>query len=68
MAKQSTTKTPEHSWSVYLIKGTPAKFIGIIYGAPNEQAALALAIKQYHVPSNQHDRLAARLMPKSRYT
>jgi hypothetical protein len=42
MAKRPTTKQPEtHSSAVYHIKGTPAKFIGIIDNAPNEQTAIA---------------------------
>jgi hypothetical protein len=30
-----------HSWAVYHIKGTPAKLVGIIDNAPDEQSAIA---------------------------
>ena len=41
------TKQPEgHSWAVYHIRGTPAQFVGLVYDAPDEQAAIAKAIEQ----------------------
>ena len=43
------TKQQSHSWAIYHIKGTPAKFIGITDNAP-DATAIALAIEEYQVP------------------
>jgi len=48
-----------HSWSVYHLKGTPAKFVGIIENAPDEQTAIARAIVEFDVPPNEHGQLIA---------
>jgi hypothetical protein len=38
----------------------PAKFVGIIDNAPDEQTAIARAIAQYYVLPNDRGRLTAR--------
>jgi hypothetical protein len=58
MAKQPTEQQT-HSWAVYHIRGTPARFIGLVYDAPDEQSGIDKAIEQYEVPENQRGRLIA---------
>ena len=58
MAKRPT-KQPNHSWSVYHIRATPAQLIGIVYDQPDEQAAINRAIEEFKVPANQRGRLIA---------
>jgi hypothetical protein len=53
------TKQQTHSWAVFHIRGTPAQFIGLVWNAPDEQSAIAKAIKQYEVPENLRGRLIA---------
>jgi hypothetical protein len=58
MAKKPT-KQRTHSWAVYHLKGTPARFVGIVYNQPDEESAIKAAIEEYKVPANQRTRLVA---------
>ena len=46
MTKRPSKQQPKtHSWAVYHIKGTPAKFVGIVDDAPDEKGALPVNAK-----------------------
>jgi hypothetical protein len=61
MAKRpTTTKQQTHSWAVYHLRGTPAQFIGIVFNQPDPESAIKVAIQEYKIPVNLHDRLLAR--------
>ena len=46
-------------WKVYRLKGSPAAFIGVVY-APDEKAALKVAIREFAITPDQQDRLLIR--------
>src|SRR5262249_1886928 len=51
---------PAIAWSSgtrHLIKGTPARYLGLIH-APHEKAAIEEAAKEFRVPDNPRDRIA----------
>ena len=54
---QPTKQQQRHSH----IKGTPAKLVGIIVDASDEQTAIARAMEVYELPPNGHSRLIALL-------
>jgi hypothetical protein len=49
-----------HSWSVYDLKRTPAKVVGIIYNAADELTAIARDTVEYDVPPSESGRLIAK--------
>jgi hypothetical protein len=58
MAKRPT-KQQNHSWAIYRVAGTPAKFIGIVHNQPDAASAINAAIEEFKVPPNLHNRLIA---------
>jgi hypothetical protein len=53
------TKQETHSWAVYHIRGTPARFISLVHDAPDEQSAIEKAIEEFKVQAGQRGRLIA---------
>jgi hypothetical protein len=51
-------KEQTHSWSVYHIRGTPARLVGIVY-APDVQSAIDKTVEEFKVQANQRGRLIA---------
>ena len=52
--------TPQsHVWAIYHLRASPARFIGIIDDAPDEETAIARANEEYKVPMNERGRLLA---------
>jgi len=49
----------EPTWSIYHIKGTPAAFLGHVE-APDEEAAIKLAIQEFQIRPELQKRLLAR--------
>jgi hypothetical protein len=56
MAKN--TEKMIYRWWVYHMKGTPAEYIGSV-DAPDEEAAREVAIVEFGVSKEKHDRLLA---------
>ena len=61
MAKRPAKRRQADSWAVYHLKGTPAKLVGIIDDATDEETAVARAIEEYKVPPNERGHLIALL-------
>ena len=53
MAKQSANNQKTHSWVVYRLRSTPAQLIGVVYGQPDEQAAIKKAVEEFNVLPDQ---------------
>jgi hypothetical protein len=58
MPKKSIQKKPVQ-WDVYRLKGSPAAFVGVVY-APDEKAALKVAIREFDITPEQQNRLLIR--------
>ena len=47
MAK-ATDQTQTHSWAIDVLRGTPAKFAGIVDDQPDADSAIKQAIEEYN--------------------
>ena len=54
-----TSNQQDYSWAIYHIRGTPARFVGIV-DAPDERSAIKKATEEFGVPENLRNRLIAR--------
>jgi hypothetical protein len=61
MAKAQKTKPGErlYRWRVSIFGKTPARNLGTIVAPDNEAAAIKKAIEFFHVPTQDHFRVAA---------
>jgi hypothetical protein len=55
---EPSTEQQSYSWSIYRLRGTLARFVGLV-DAPDEQSAITKAIEEYDVPQNLRSRLIA---------
>jgi len=60
--RRATKPKPVPRWRISLLKGTPARFLGYLY-APDEQAAIEAAAKEYKIAEALRDRIVARREP-----
>ena len=58
MAKRNSQRE-QLQWEVIRLKASPASFIGLV-DAPDEDAAIKLAIKQFDIRKEDQDRLLVR--------
>jgi hypothetical protein len=69
MSKRPTKPPQDRSWSVYQLRGTPAKFIGLVY-APDEATAIQKAIEEFKIAPGatwpEGARLLERVLPALR--
>jgi hypothetical protein len=59
MAKRPSHKQT-HSWAIYHLTGTPAKFIGIVNDAADEAEAIQRAIEEHKLDPQMQQRLLAK--------
>jgi len=60
MAKKSKTPQPKpHRWSITLITGTPARFVGAVHAA-SEAEAIETAIRELKIRPELRNRIVAR--------
>jgi hypothetical protein len=57
-APEATTPVRQHRWSIYRLKGTPAKLLGHVE-APDEESAIKQAIEEFKIAPELQGRLLA---------